>query len=240
MVAALGHLTRVIAGIPVPNTPIVNATISYAQANLPTATYKHVMRSWLNGQAIINKFPSANLANVDQDAHAVAAILHDMGFSNNTQLLSHDKRFEVDGADDTARSFLQREGGKEWSEARQQAVWDGIALHGIPNIALHRDFFVALVAAGSQIDLAGPEGAKLVYGDMITVTREEYDGIQKEFPFSDGDRPFFVEQLVELCRSKPDTTYDNYVGDFGERYVANYSRVGHRAIDFMDYQSSSG
>jgi len=81
MVAILGHLTRVIAGIPVPNSPIINASIALAHDNLPTLTYNHVMRSWLNGQAIINKLPAANLSMVDQEAFGVAAILHDLGWS---------------------------------------------------------------------------------------------------------------------------------------------------------------
>ena len=79
MVAVLGNLTRIIAGVSVPDTTIVNSTISYANQNLPTATFNHVMRSWLIGQAIINRLPSANLSAVDQEAHAVGAILHDMG-----------------------------------------------------------------------------------------------------------------------------------------------------------------
>jgi HD superfamily phosphohydrolase YqeK len=116
---AIGLLTRIIAGIPVPNTAIVNASIAYAHDNLPELTYNHVMRAWLNGQAIINKLPAANLSNVDQEGFAVAAILHDMGWSvadnqsdsvpknqeiltpsrsDNPEIRSADKRFEVDGA----------------------------------------------------------------------------------------------------------------------------------------------
>lgn len=79
MVAILGHLTRIVAGIPVPNTPIVNTAISFAHDNLATSTFNHVMRSWLYGQAIINKLPAANISTVDQEAFAVGAILHDMG-----------------------------------------------------------------------------------------------------------------------------------------------------------------
>lgn len=113
-------------------------------------------------------------------------------------------------------------------------MWDSIAFHGVPNIAIHRDYFSALIATGTFVDLVGPEASKAAYGDIVTVTREEFEGINKEFPFPESDREFFVGQLVQLCVTKPDTTYDNYVGDFGERYVAGYSRVGRRAIDFMD------
>lgn len=117
-----------------------------------------------------------------------------------------------------------------------QSVWDSIALHGVPNIALYRDYLVAVVATGTTVDLTGPNATKVAYGDIVTVTQEEVDRITNEYPFAEEDRKYFVEQLVELCRVKPNTTYDNYVGDFGERYLANYSRVGHRAIDWMDPQ----
>jgi len=33
---------------------------------------------------------------------------------------------------------------------------------------------------------------------------------------------------------KAETTWDNAVGDWGEKYVAGYSRVGHRAIDTVE------
>jgi hypothetical protein len=112
MVAILGHLTRVIAGVSVPNSPMVNATIAFAQENLPLLTYNHVMRAWLNGQAIINKLPAANLSRVDQEAYAVGAILHDMGFSNNSEFISSDKRFEVDGANVGQYSNTPMKNGK--------------------------------------------------------------------------------------------------------------------------------
>jgi hypothetical protein len=172
--------------------------------------------------------------------------------SNNTNLLSPNKRFEVDGADvgelpdplyshrksltHPARSFLQREGRHSWNTNRQQVVWDSIALHGDISIALHKSFTTKLVAAISTIDFAGPEGAKATFGNLVTLTQEEFAQISKEYPRDDGEREFFISQLVDLCRRKPETTYDNYVGDFGEKYLANYSRVGHRAIDLLEGQ----
>lgn len=79
MVVVLPHLTRIIAGIPVPNTALINSSIAYARATLPDDGYNHVMRAWLNGQAIINRLPKANRSGVDQEAFGVAAILHDTG-----------------------------------------------------------------------------------------------------------------------------------------------------------------
>lgn len=170
--------------------------------------------------------------------------------SNNTNLLSLNKRFEVDGADvgelphssDShrslltypARSFLQRQGRRNWNANRQQIVWDSIALHGDISIALHKSFSTKLTAAISTIDFAGPEGARATFGDLVTLTQEEYARISREYPRENGEREFFISQVVDLCRRKPETTYDNYVGDFGEKYLANYSRVGHRAIDLLE------
>lgn len=39
--------------------------------------------------------------------------------------------------------------------------------------------------------------------------------------------------MCNLCRTKPQTTYDNFVGDFGEEMVEGYSRKGNRAFDIM-------
>jgi hypothetical protein len=132
-----------------------------------------------------------------------------------------------------ARSFIQREGGKKWDKERQRIVWDAIALHGISNIAQYKDFEVTLVSAGSALDFQGPELAKKTFGDLITVTQEEWAQILKEFP-AEGEKQFFFAQLVNLCRTKPETTYDNFVGDFGEKFLPNYTRVGHRAVDLLE------
>lgn len=80
MVAILPPLTRLIAGIPVPNTPLINSSITLARSALPDHGYNHVMRAWLNGQAIINKLPQSNQSSIDQEAFGVAAILHDLGW----------------------------------------------------------------------------------------------------------------------------------------------------------------
>jgi hypothetical protein len=66
--------TTVIAGITVPNTPLVVASLAYARAHVDDMTYNHVIRTWLFGTIIVDK--NATLSNtVDREAHAVAAIL---------------------------------------------------------------------------------------------------------------------------------------------------------------------
>jgi len=80
MVVILRYLTRVIAGIQVPNTLILNVSIELAYKNLLAPTYNYVMRTRLNGQAIINKLPPVNRSLMDEEAFGVAAVLHDMAW----------------------------------------------------------------------------------------------------------------------------------------------------------------
>jgi hypothetical protein len=34
----------------------------------------------------------------------------------------------------------------------------------------------------------------------------------------------FAQSVCRIVRTKPDTTYDNFAGDFGERFVPGYKR----------------
>ena len=80
MVAALPALTRLIAGISVPNTALINSSIALAQENMPVQGFNHVMRAWLNGQAMINHMSKEEQKKIDVEAFGVATILHDMGW----------------------------------------------------------------------------------------------------------------------------------------------------------------
>lgn len=80
MIAIATFAIRIIAGVTVPDTPLINASISLARDALPDRPYNHVMRAWLNGKTIINKMPSEQRATIDEEAFAVGAILHDMGW----------------------------------------------------------------------------------------------------------------------------------------------------------------
>jgi hypothetical protein len=82
--------------------------------------------------------------------------LDDMCRSNNTDIISNDKSFEVDGAN-AARVFLQQKGGSTWDKHRIQLIWDAIALHTSTNIFPHKEREVAYTAAGTVTELLGPE-----------------------------------------------------------------------------------
>ncbi|KAF2868449.1 hypothetical protein BDV95DRAFT_579869 [Massariosphaeria phaeospora] len=233
MVAILNSMTRIIAGIPVPNTAMINASIALAEAELPYQGYSHVMRAWLNGQAMLNRLPPSNRSKIDHEAVGVATILHDLGWSNNTEIVSNDKTFEVDGAIAAAK-FIRREGGAAWDDQRIQLVWDAIALHTNALIYPYKELEVQYTAAGTVTELLGPELAKQTLGDIVTATQADWDRIIAEIPRPPGRKKYFYDLMIGFCTTKPQVTYGTFQGDWGERYVKNYTRVGHRQIDLMD------
>ncbi|KAF1962014.1 hypothetical protein CC80DRAFT_488387 [Byssothecium circinans] len=231
MVAILPYMTRLIAGVAIPDTPTINASIALAQENLPTNGFNHVMRAWLNGQALINHLPSANRSTIDDEAFGVATILHDLGWAFNTSFVSTDKCFEVDGAEG-ARKFIREVGGSRWDKHRLQLVWDAVALHTNPDIARFKQPEVAYTSAGTFTEIVGPEVAKGIFGDTITVNQSEWEAILEAYPRTNF-RDYFVDTLATLCRIKPQTTYDNFLSGFGEDYVEGYNTTGKRTVDIV-------
>ncbi|KAF2792675.1 hypothetical protein K505DRAFT_326002 [Melanomma pulvis-pyrius CBS 109.77] len=225
--------TQIIANIKLPSTPTIKKALKFARANMNDHTYNHVLRSWLTAQASLSHLPTSVQDGVDTEVLAVSAILHDLGWSNNSALISPTTRFEVNGAD-VAREFLKREGKGNWSERRIQLVWDAIALHTTRDINLYKEREVWLTSVGIVAELVGPEVAIETYGgERVAVKQEEWDGIAAVFPRK-GLRDFFNGVMIGLCASKPDTTYQNFVGDYGDRYLANYSTEGKKTIDFLN------
>ncbi|KAF2274445.1 uncharacterized protein EI97DRAFT_495421 [Westerdykella ornata] len=232
MVVFLPLATRVIAGVTVPNTALINSSIELARQNLPSHGFGHVMRSWLNGQALVNRLPQPERAKFDEEAFGVSAILHDMGWAFNTSFVSNDKIFEVDGAN-AARDLIRKKGGRGWDQHRIQLVWDAIALHTSRDIAPYKQREVAYLSMGIYLELVGVEIAKQRYGELITVPEAEWDRIAAEFP-RPGMKGYFSGVMIGLCVLKPEMTYANFVGDWGEKYVQGYTRVGHRVIDLLE------
>ncbi|KAK3312852.1 hypothetical protein B0H66DRAFT_631688 [Apodospora peruviana] len=214
---------RTIAGVSVVDTPIVRSAQQYARQHGADFVYKHIMRSWLFG-ALILSHNSTLSQNVDAEVHAVAAILHDLGWdtAHSDGIVSSDRRFEVDGAI-ASRDFIRRhQHGKGWDERRVQLVWDAIALHTERKIAYFKEDEVQVVSKGIGMDFSGPGQ----YG----VTQAEFEKVTEEFPRGDLKKGV-NETIVWLCRTKASSTYDTWMQPFGEQFVANYSAVGNRAID---------
>jgi len=89
-----------IAGVTVVDTPVVRAAQKYARAHLNEMGFNHVMRSWIFGVVVYKKLQEVGaVLEIDLEVHALSAILHDLGWDVTGELISKDKRFEVDGAE---------------------------------------------------------------------------------------------------------------------------------------------
>jgi len=215
--------TQVIGGVTVPDTPLISAALTYARKHSTDAAYNHIQRSWLLGSVISSKVPS--LQSRDLEVHAIAAILHDVGWDPMGELVSSDNRFEVDGAN-AARDFLRRE-APSWDKHRLQLVWDAIALHTTGSIVFHKEAEVQACAYGIWADFQGPDR---VPGGLLTWP--EYQNIVDVLPRL-GLMGELKEVMCHICRTKPETTYDNTVGEWGDKYVEGYSRKGKLTADLL-------
>jgi hypothetical protein len=189
---------RNIAGVSVIDTPIVRAAQSLARQHSADFAYNHVMRSWLFG-ALLLKHNATLSDSVDLEVHAVATLLHDLGWDQTpgSPFISLDRRFEVDGAF-AARDFVRNNvHGKQWSDRRVQLVWDAIALHTIPSISNYKELEVMSTGRGILSDFQGPLGG---------VTAQEYAAVVTSFPATEM-RNGMNSTIIWLCQTKPATTY---------------------------------
>jgi len=215
---------RVCAGVAIPDTPLIAKAINFARAHSTDYAFNHIQRSMLLGFIIADKMPEVK--DRDLEVHAVSALLHDIGWDPTNQLVSTDKRFEVDGAN-AARDFLRKE-APEWDEHRLQLVWDAIALHTTGSIVFHKEIEVQACAYGIWADFQGPDR---VSNGLLSW--DEYNAVVKVFPrlkLMEG----LKKVMCQLCQTKPQTTYDNTVGEWGDKYVEGYSRKGKLTQDLLD------
>ena len=62
------------------------------------------------------------------------------------------------------------------------------------------------------------------------LTREVWIGIVKEYPRS-GLKDGMIQVMCSLCKTKPETMYDNLAGEFGDKFVEGYNKEGSGALD---------
>jgi hypothetical protein len=193
---------RLLAGVDVPDTAMIAGALECAQRLSEPYLFNHAMRSWLFAARI------GQLKNIecDREVVAVGTILHDIGL---TAGVSGPNRFEVNGAD-AARAFIKDQG---LSDRRSQLIWDLIALNSTPSIALHKEPEVALGTMGIALDWGG-------FG-IESISTAEVAEIVAAFP-----RLKMKHKFAEACRhlvtTRPETSYDNFLRDFGERFVPGY------------------
>ncbi len=206
-----GGRTRVLGGITVIETPLITRALDYARTHSEPFLFHHAVRSWLFAVRI------GQLQGVPHDPEVVAvgSLLHDLGLTDSFR---GPKRFEIEGAD-AARAFAREQG---LDDRRVQLIWDSVALNSTPSLGLHKEAEVALCTAGIGLDYGGFQY------DLIPP--DEMTSILAAFPRLDLKRGF-TESVCSIVQTKPETTYDNFARDFGERFVPGYQRPS--TVDFL-------
>jgi len=197
--------TGLIAGVTVPDNPLITAAIQYAQRISEPYLFNHVMRSWLFAETI------GRMKGIDYDREVVAigTLLHDIGL---TASVSGPNRFEVNGAN-AVLSFIKDEG---LSGRRVQLIWDLVALNSTPSLALHKEPEVAVGTMGIGLDYGG-------FG-IEALPADDVERIVKAFPRLKMKQRF-AEACCRLVTAKPETSHDNFLRDFGERFVPGYKAL---------------
>jgi len=193
---------REIAGVSVPDTPLVARSMEEARAVSEPYLFNHAVRSWLF---------SVQLAEVqglryDEEVVAVASLLHDLGLTRKYQ---GERRFEVEGAD-AARTLAKASG---IGDRRAQLVWYSVALNATLSISPYAEPEVGICTAGAGVDYAGFLYDRIPKGSAARILAE--------FPRLEM-KALLRDCLCAIARAKPQTTYENFIRDFGERFVPGY------------------
>jgi hypothetical protein len=196
---------RLIAGVSMPESPLITAAVEYAQRLSEPYLFNHAMRSWLFAELI----GRARGIDFDHEVVAVGTILHDIGL---TAGVSGPNRFEVNGAD-AAMTFLE---GRGLPDQRRRLIWDLVALNSTPSIALHKEPEVAVGTMGIGLDYGG-FGYDALPADDLGRILTEFPRLRMKDQFS--------QACCRLVLARPDTAHDNFLRDFGERFVPGYKAV---------------
>jgi hypothetical protein len=194
--------TQVLGGVTVLDTPLITRTLDLVRAHSEPYLFNHAVRSWLFAVRL------GQLQGIPHEPEivAVGTLLHDLGL---TKEFTGPKRFEVEGAN-AARAFAREEG---FDDREMQLIWDTVALNSTPSIAFYKETEVALSTAGIGLDWGGFGYDQIPPGEI--------KAILAAFPRLDMKKGF-TDSVCRICRTRPETTYDNFARDFGERFVPGY------------------
>jgi hypothetical protein len=194
-----------------PDSQAVRDAYAQAEAESQPWLLNHVIRSWLYGAKLAQRRGLAP----DAELVAVSVLLHDLGLARGG---APDRRFEVLGAD-LGRAFAL---SYKMGERRAETVWDSIALHTTSSIAQHKGTDVACCQNGIACDYGG-----LGYSELSDENRKI---ILSAYPRL-GMKDELTTCLCGIAKNHPNTTRDNFIADFGLKYVPGYMRPS--SVDFL-------
>ena len=194
-----------IAGIQLPDTPLVHDVTDYIRAQENDLLFDHSRRVFFFGalQGLRRGLQP------DLELLYVGAMFHDIGLTEPYR--SSNLRFEVDGAN-AARDFLLQHGVDE-ADARK--VWLSIALHTTPGVPEFLDPEIALVTAGVETDVLGIGLDDLSPDQLAAVT-----AVHPRHDFKHRILQAFTDGNVH----RPRTTFGNVNADVLQHYDPSFVR----------------
>jgi hypothetical protein len=131
-----------------PRTGLTTAADAWVREIEPPYLVNHSVRAYVFGRELGKARDLTPGKDYDDELLYLGCLLHDVGL---TEPGNRDERFEVDGAD-LAVEFLLDNGV---SQDRAEIVWDAIALHTALGIANRKRPEIALMQAGTAVDVVG-------------------------------------------------------------------------------------
>ncbi len=197
--------TQTIAGITIPDTPLVRDVTEFIRDAENDLLFDHSRRVFLFGALQGQRrglYPDLELL-------YVGAMFHDVGLTPRYR--DSMLRFEVDGAN-AAWDFLL---GHGVDEAAARTVWLGIALHTTPGVPEFLDPEIALVTAGVETDVLGIGRDDLPEKVLSEVTAAH-------------PRPDFKRRILEAFTignvHRPHSTFGNVNADVLEHFDQSFVR----------------
>jgi hypothetical protein len=100
-----------------------------------------------------------------------------------------------------------------FDKRRAQLIWDSVALNSTPSIGLYKEAEVALCTAGVCLDVVGLQYEVIPPGEIKKIV-DEFPRLRM--------KSRMTRRFCCFAQSHPETTYDNFCRDFGERFVPGY------------------
>jgi HD domain len=197
--------TQTIAGIAIPDTPLVRATTEFIRDVEDELLFDHSRRVFLFGAL------QGRRRGLDPDLELlyVGAMFHDVGLTQDYR--DSMLRFEVDGAN-AAEKFLRDHG---YGDAAVRKVWLSIALHTTPGVPEFLDPEIALVTAGVETDVLG-------------IGREDLTDEARNAVTAAHPRPDFKRRILQAFtdgnRHRPQSTFGNVNADVLAHYDPAFVR----------------
>jgi len=197
---------EVIAGITVPDSPLVVDATELVRDTTNELIYNHSRRVFLFGSL------RARALGLEPDPELlyVAALFHDLGLVQKYKNLG--QRFELDGAGQ-ARDFLSSHG---FSPAEASEVWTAIALHTTPEVPYQMSPVIASTTAGVEADVLGIR--------LDSMTADQITEVTAAHPRPDFKRRI-LQAFFEGFSDRTESTFGTVNADVLEHFLPEYRHI---------------